>query len=199
MAFGVLDLSAITDYLTTRLDTYFEDIGLKAVFSVTVSGLAPDQARKGGGCQVSLYLFHMVPEKTMRNTPLNASGRVPVPNDPARSPIAAQPAALELYYLLSAYSETSYVEEQQTMTHALKWLHENPMIRLSPADRSRTYRISIEPQTANDVSQLWQAFSVSLRMALVYRVTTVFIEPLEEHTLPKPVESVNIESVQITP
>ncbi len=141
---------------------------------------------------ITLYLFHSAVEKSMSNTPITPSRRVPVPADPTRSPIGAQPLALELYYLLTAYSEKSYVDEQQAMTYALKWFHENPIIRIIPNDPSRTYRISLEPQSPSELSQLWQSFTVPFRWSVVYKVTTVFIEPLDEHVLARAVAAFDL-------
>ena len=45
------------------------------------------------------------------------------------------PLALDLFYLVSAYSESSYVQEQQAMSVALRILHANAACAAPPASR----------------------------------------------------------------
>jgi len=193
MAFGLLDLSIVTDQLIKLLRDSVNDSALwreeptppagtpagvnpGAPFSIALTGLAPDAARTLPGCQLSLYLFHIAPDKFYRSTP---------PHDPRAQTNASQPLGLELHYLLSAHSENSYIEEQQAMSIALKCFHENPSVRATvPGDgREVKLTLSMEPEASSALGQLWQAVATPMRLSVVYRVGVVFLEAGEP---PKP-------------
>lgn len=175
MTLGLLDLSIVTDRLIKHLNNctsasqlWHEDATTK--FDITYTGLAPDAARKDAGCRVSVYLFHVAPDKFHRNT---------FPTGGNAQEIPEQPLALTLYYLLTAYSPTSYIQEQQAMSIALKCFHEHPIVTaLVPVDkREEEFTLTIEPQTVDEIGRLWQSISSPMRLSVVYRASVVFIEP----------------------
>jgi hypothetical protein len=186
MPFGLLDLSIVTDRLlqymtdsaaTTNLWAEEPDAPLGTPSDVdpgerfvpAFSGLPPAAARRRTGCQVSLYLFHVVPDKFHRNAfpPGERAQRIP-----------QQPLALTLYYLLSAHSD-SYIQEQQAMSIALKSLHEHSLVNASVPidDRVLEYTLTMEPQSVDEIGRLWQSMSTPMRLSAVYRVSVVFLEP----------------------
>jgi hypothetical protein len=95
-------------------------------------------------------------------------------------PIPAQPLSLDLYYLLTASSaEGSYVQEQQAMSIALKCFHENPFVHIAVPGGAEPeeFCLTMEIETADDMGHLWLATTAALRLATVYKVSVVFIEP----------------------
>lgn len=193
MALGVLDLSIVTDQLLHELK-FFRDHGgrriwteegadgtpawegalpghdLEGKFHIEFTGLPPQEARQLGDCAVSLYLFHVAPDATYRNT-FPGGGR-------ART-IPEQPLALTLHYLLSAHSPNSYVEEQQAMSIALKYLHDHPIMRaVVPIDqRVQEFTLTMEPTSVDDIGRLWLSFATPLALSAVYRASVIFISP----------------------
>ena len=89
--------------------------------------------------------------------------------------LPAQPLALKLYYLITAYAATSYTHEQQAMSIALKCFHERPYWALP----THEVTLTIEPQTPDEIGRLWQALTSSMRLSAVYCVSVVFLQPPE--------------------
>src|SRR5256885_12823447 len=106
MSLGLLDLSIVTDRLLKILDDEKNKSNLwtentttgahtAAPFAITFTGLPPNVTQHLSGCHVSMYLFHVAPDKFYRNTfPLGGEARL----------IPEQPLALTLYYLLPVHS-----------------------------------------------------------------------------------------------
>jgi hypothetical protein len=207
MAFGVLDLSIITALLIKELEDCVTASKLwdentppnqtVVKHKPKVSGLPPDLLRsKSDYTYISLYLFHVAPEKFYRNT-------YPIPNFEARDKdnkvvkslaveqeIPHQPLPLTLYYLLSAQSD-DYEREQQAMSIALKCLHEHPILTATvPSDRQhrkQEFTLSLEPQNVDEIGRLWQATSTALRLSAVYRASVIFLKPEDLGDPVKPV------------
>jgi hypothetical protein len=184
MTLGLLDLWIVTDYLVKQLDTaktvshlWDEDQDPPATpghhdsdYTIVFSGLSPDEVRGKSDCQVSLYLFHVAPDKFYRNT---------FPQGGRPREIPEQPLALTLYYLLTAHSKDQPRQEQQAMSIALKCFHDRPtMTTTVPIDhRKQQVVLTMEPQSVDEVGRLWQAFSTPIRLSVVYRASVVFLEP----------------------
>lgn len=173
---GVLDLSMVTDGLIGILRNAIANSPLwnpnnlpanpGPPFHVDVTGVSPEESREAATCQLSLYLFHVSENKFLRN--IEMEGRT----QPGR-PLPSAPLALDLRYLLTAYAKGSYVAEQQIMGIALHCLHDNPVFPVNNLPVS----ISVEPESDDELSRLWQAFTVPLRMGAIYKVSVVLMKP----------------------
>ena len=208
---GMLDLSIVTDRLIELIDDAVASTPLwsggGAPFTLQVSGSAPESVRPDGGCQVSLYLFHVARDPYQANVPLNApyqlNGTPPppppwlaIPQPPPRAYEAPYfPLGLDLYYLLTAYSDKTYVQEQQAMSVAMTCLHENPIVTttvvLDGEDVEEEFAVTLAVEGEDELSRLWQATTAALRLSAVYKVSPVFLAPqtLEDKEAP-PVERV---------
>jgi len=151
-------------------------------FAINFTGLAPDAVRDVAGCSLSLYLFHVAPDKFHRNTfPLqDLVGHGPSQHLVAPRPrrIPQQPLALTLYYLLSVHSD-NYIEEQQAMSIALKCFHDRPIVSATitttapPETRTEEFTLTMEPESVDEIGRLWQALSSPLRLsAAITRTST---------------------------
>jgi hypothetical protein len=177
-----LDLSAITDSLIGLVKSQWTtapiwaEIGSPSApaFTPSFTGLAPDAARQQPGPQLSLFLYHVEPDsarETLFWQPQLAAA-------PGGAPTRFLPLALDLYYLLFAYSETSYSEEQEAMSVALRVFHANPIVRSEPeAAAPWELSLTMEHRSYDELSRLWQATTAPLRMSLVYRAAVAFIDP----------------------
>jgi hypothetical protein len=145
-------------------------------------------------------LFHVAQDKYQRNSPVTGPFAPKPPTNPQRwatrvPPIPAQPLSLDLYYLLSASSaDGSYVQEQQAMSIALKCFHENPLVRITVPGGGdpEEFCLTMEIETAEDLGHLWLATTAALRLATVYKVSVVFIEPPAPPELAAPVTTVTL-------
>lgn len=178
-----LDLSAVTDSLIglvksqwTTAPIWTEIGGSPAgpTFTPTFTGLAPDAARQEPGPQLSMYLYHVEPDNAQEALFWQAQ----MLDEPAGAPTRFLPLALNLFYLLFAYSEASYTQEQEAMSVALRIFHANPIVRSGPrVIPPWELTLTMEHRSYDELSRLWQATTAPLRMSLVYRAAVVFIEP----------------------
>jgi hypothetical protein len=172
MTLGLLDLSIVTDQLIQQLNAYLptSDLWRDHTFAINFTGLAPDAARATHeGCQVSVYLFHVTADRFQRNT---------YPTGGSAQRIPEQPLSLTLYYLLTAYEAASYVHEQQAMSIAFKCFHENPLVTARVGDAGAIdFTLTLEPQSIDEISRLWQSIASPVRLSAVYRASVIFLEP----------------------
>ncbi len=182
---GLLDLSIVTDRLVTLLKNARASSPLPA-FPINISGSAPDSVRVTGVCELSLYLFHVSADKFQRSSPVTPPRLPPpFPADPRAQTqvpvIPFQPLSLDLYYLLTAFAGNDYVHEQQAMSIALKCFHENPFVRTNVIIGGNSvpeeFCLTMEVETADELSRVWQAASPPARLSVVYKVSVVFITP----------------------
>ncbi len=184
MPLGVLDVSLVTDHLIGELQACYDDPGFWSTafderFAMTISGLAPDAVPRDDGCQLSLYLFHVEADRANRNT---------YPTGGEAQGVPEQPLALVLHYLLSAYSPSGHVEEQQAMTIGLKCFHERPFHEaVVPGGARQRVTMTLDQRSSDDAARLWQATGSPLRLSAAYRVAVTLLQPPTDPTLPRPV------------
>jgi Pvc16 N-terminal domain len=198
MPSGLLDLSIVTNKLIELLVTACTNnpllLNSLPPFDINVTGLSPDAIRdiNDSKCQLSLYLFHVSPNQFQRNSPVTN----PYTGQATRPPVSlSQPLSLDLYYLLTAYSKNNYIQEQQAMSIALKYLHQNPIIKIPIAGRMDEFCLTMEVESVDQTGQLWQGIDSSLRLSVIYKVSVVFIEPPTPQPIVKQVETFNLEVI----
>jgi hypothetical protein len=195
----ILDLSAVTDGLLDLVKNQWTaapiwaELGVAGpTFTPKFTGLAPDAIRDGDGPQLSLFLYHVETNNAQESARWSAE-LVRSPGQPVRY----LPFALDLYYLLSAYSEASYVEEQQAMSVALRLFHANAVVRSGPPSPPAAtppawqLTLTMEHRSYDELSRLWQATTVPLRLGVVYRAAVLFITPDEPVVAAEPVQTVH--------
>jgi Pvc16 N-terminal domain len=190
---GVLDLSVVTDLLIQVLTDCWHNSPIwstlppDSYFFPSISGYTPERARLESGPQLSISLIHIEPNKYQRNFvfPPNAPPP-PQPPSPQAQLIPALPLSLELFFFVTAFSENSYHQEQQMMSVVLRTFHEHPIIRTnvffpgSPGDSTQEeFTLTMEIESADSISRLWQAITAPFRLSLMYRVGVVLITPPE--------------------
>lgn len=190
----ILDLSSVTDGLIDLVKNSWSSAPIWAelgaagpTFTPNFTGLAPDAIRSLGGPQLSVFLYH-VETDTARETSLWSSQMVSSPGQPVRY----LPLALDLFYLVSPFSETSYAEEQQAMSVAVRIYHANAIVRSdNGADPAWQLTLTAEHRSYDELSRLWQATTVPIRLGMVYRAAVVFLTPDDPNAAAKQVETVN--------
>ncbi len=178
-----LDLSAVTDSLIGLMKSQWTtapiwtEVGGSPpgpTFTPTFTGLAPDAARQQPGPQLSMYLYHVEPD----NAREALFWQPQMAGAAAGEPTRFLPLALDLFYLLFAYSESSYSQEQEAMSVAARVFHANPIVRSRPGTAVPwELTLTMEHRSYDELSRLWQATTAPLRMSLVYRAAVVFIDP----------------------
>jgi hypothetical protein len=133
MAIGVSNLWDITDELIQLLNAN------KGGATFNVTDRSPDEVRSlPDATYLSLYLFHVAPDKFQRNAlPVSPAPGAERATRALRTPY--QPLSLELYYLLTAYAKgvNASRDEQWAMTAALKCFHEHPIVTATVPDDGR--------------------------------------------------------------
>jgi hypothetical protein len=176
------DLSIVTDtllqILTAALGSSQLFGGHGPTFAVNVSGQHPETPTGNFDCELSLYLFHVGVDKFLANQFWTQAAQ-----GAGKQPVAFEPLSLDLWYMLSAQSQASYVHEQQVLGVAMRAFHENATFSLptptpgpNPVTPSEATLV-LESPTFDEMSRLWQALGVPLRTTAQYRVSVVFLTP----------------------
>jgi len=191
----LLDLSAVTDGLLNLVSSSWSsapiwtELPAGSMFVPTFTGLAPDAIRSGSGAQLSLFLYHVETDNAREATFWSPQ----LTNGPAQ-PVEYLPMALDLYYLLSAYSEGNYAQEQQAMSIALRIFHANAIVRSDTSDTPAWYlTLTMEHRSYDELSRLWQATTAALRLGVVYRAAVVFLTPTQPPAAPTETTTVNVQ------
>ena len=178
--------------------------------SVTVTVLAPDRVVPGGGAEVSqlnLFLYSATPNQGWRNEAL------PSRDGAGRARLTNPPLALDLHYLLTAYSGGD-LHAEILLGYAMQLLHETPVLtreairkalnpspvvapNLPPALRAladaglaeQVELIKLTPQYLNteEMSKLWTATQSHFRPSMAYSASVVLIQAQRPARTPLPV------------
>ena len=211
---NALAIAGVTAVLRDLLNDGLINNDVSAVLgsTVKVSVLPPDRVVPANGSEVSqlnLFLHQVMPNSGWRNEGLpsrDASGRHRLSNPPL---------ALNLHYLLSAYSGGD-LHAEILLGYAMQLFHETPVLprqairmalnpspsvgtALPPALRaladsgleSQIEQIRITPEYLNteEMSKLWTAMQSHFRPTAAYLVSVVLIEAAELARDPLPVLS----------
>jgi Pvc16 N-terminal domain len=211
MTLMTFDLSAVTDTLLnlvwsnwpestgpiwTEGGATLSDLAGPAFFLPTFTGLAPDAVRSQSGPLLSMYLYHVEPDNAREALFWRPEILATPSLDPTSKagPTRFLPQALNLYYLLFAYSEASYIQEQEAMSVAVRVFHDHPILQ-APTGAAVPWELTLtmEHRSYDELSRLWQATTAPLRMSVVYRAAVVFLDSAE--TMPKPAQEATSVSV----
>lgn len=184
---GVLDLSVVTQTLLGMLGTYMSSAPIPMV--ITPSGSMPDAVRLDSGPQLTFSLFHAVEDKFQRNNPVLQS----LLSNPRAQTIPFQPMSLDLYYLLSAFAQKDWEQEQRAMSLATQFFYQNPIVTVPvtlpgvPGTINEEFTLTMQIETSDEMARLWQAITVPLRLSVVYKVSVILLTPVAAPALAPPV------------
>lgn len=205
-----LAIGAVSAVLRNLLDNGLIQSGLVGS-PVRVSAVAPDtiDLENDGQRRLNLFLHQVTPNAGWRNQGL-----------PSRSPAHGErltnpPLALDLHYVLTAYSQAD-CEAEILLGYAMHLLHERPVLDRpairraldpSPLDASmlpppfkdlaasdladQLEQIKVTPAafSGDDMSKLWSAIQTHYRPSAAYQVSVVLIEATQPAISPLPVLS----------
>lgn len=189
----LLDVSAVTDGLLGLISNSWStapiwtELGSGSMFTPAFTGLAPDAIRSGGGAQLSLFLYHVESDNTQQ-----AAFWAPQMLTDSGPPVSYMPLALNMFYLLSAYSEGNYAQEQQAMSAALQIFNANAIVQSDANANTEWYlTLTMEHRSYDELSRLWQATTVPLRLSVVYRAAVAFLSAQDPGASAKQVTTLN--------
>ncbi len=188
------NLFLVTDTLRRLLQFNVEALLLRqtgAPQSVTVTAMPPERA--GGATDtLNLHLYHVMEDTHYKNLPPPGHGGPPV---------ARQPLALSLFYILTAHHELNEVwdaaNQQNLFSLAIKTMHDHSLIddglQIAPdgvtpqtvmatglEDRDNRFEIAPRPLTPEEAMSFWSAEqTATTRLSAYYEVRTIFLEPEE--------------------
>lgn len=164
--------------------------------SVSISALAPDRIKTGQDevVQLNLFLYHVAPNPGWRNTALPS-------RDPQGERLTNPPLALDLHYLLTAYSQQNF-QAEILLGYAMQILHETPvlpreairamlkaagevnganpaevaLVGADLADQMELIKVTPQSLTSEEIYRLWGAFQTHYRPTVAYHVSVVLIE-----------------------
>lgn len=122
---------------------------------------------------IGFYLFHAQESSHYKNFPS------PGNDDPQ---VNYTPMALNLFYQLSANStdnndEKDAYDEQNLMSVAMKAMHDHSEIKVTPAGKKISIKITLQTLTPSESVQYWAAAESPVRLSAYYEVSVVFLEP----------------------
>lgn len=196
-----LAIGGVTAVLRDRLNDGMVNHNVAGVVgsTVTVSVLPPDRVAAPDGSessQLNLFLYHVTPNLGWRNEGL------PSRDATGRHRLSNPPLALDLHYLLSAYSGGD-LHAEILLGYAMQLMHEFPVLTrdnireaLTPspdagsalppalralaesglADQMEQLKISPLTLSTEEISKLWTATQSSYRPTAAYQVSVVLIE-----------------------
>ena len=152
-----LAIAGVTAVLRDLLNDGLVNRNISGVLgsSVTVSVLAPDRVVPSGGAetsQINLFLYGVSPNPGWRNEAL------PSRDGAGRARLTNPPLALDLHYLLSAYSGGD-LHAEILLGYAMQLLHEMPVLTRGPVNpiTGRETGIAVQPGMAPAVPLLTAA------------------------------------------
>jgi hypothetical protein len=169
------DLSDITAVLTGLVQSAL-NAAVPSASNIKISNNSPDSRTSDSYCHLTLYLLHVGRDPYWRNTPVAG---------PRGQLNSAQPLSLNLSYLLTAWHDTDFASEQRAMTIALQAIHAQPIVNTAVIQKdglsqylpNGEFTVSIEADTIEEMSRLWQSITVPIRLSALIKAGVVFIAP----------------------
>jgi hypothetical protein len=208
-----LAIGAVSAVLRNLLDNGLVEAGAAVGGTVNVSAVAPDTINLDHGGdeppRLNLFLYRVTPNQGWQNAGL-----------PSRSSASGErltnaPLALDLHYVLTAYSRADF-QAEILLGYAMHLLHERPVLdraairrALNPsplhitmlppafqalvasdlADQVELIKITPTAMSSEDMSRLWSAIQSHYRPSSTYQVSVVLIEGVKPAVSPLPVLS----------
>lgn len=160
---------------------------------IQVTAQPPDAANNDTTIthQINLFLYHVMPNAAWRN--------MPVPNRVLQGENTQPPLALNLYYMVTAYSreaaDVGDINSHNLLGRVMRVLYDHPV--LSPGDitlldsdvqkQIDRVRITLQPLNIEEIYRLWTGFQTQYRLSVSYEVAVILIESARMVTTPLPV------------
>lgn len=160
---------------------------------------SPLEATDSDPVVLTVFLYRVGENPQMKNADRHEIG--PAGGAASPGPLGEPPLTLDLYYLLTAFpSETASgrptdesASQHRVLGRALQVLHDNAVVRGSDLqgslDDDDTVRISVYPESAEDVLSIWNTFTDRpYRPSVSFLVSPVEIESELAAPVPRTVD-----------
>ncbi len=160
---------ATTEALRTRLE---QAVGVGEVY------VGPPLANDVGQRRVSVFLFHIEPNRELRNA--ERLGPPPVA-PPTQTAVVLDALPLDLRYLISVFrtaggGAAGDPNELAALGQVIQRLHAEPTLT-GAILRGQEVRVTPEPYPMEELSRVWGLFPAdSYRTSVVYLATPIFVE-----------------------
>lgn len=160
---------------------------------IQITAQPPDAANNDATItyQVNLFLYHVMPNAAWRNMPL--------PDRALPGETAQPPLALNLYYIITAYSrdqaDVGDINSHNLLGRVMRVLYDHPVlgsgdITLPDSEvqnQIERIRITMQPLNIEEIYRLWTGFETPYRLSVSYEVAVVLIESTRAVSKPLPV------------
>ncbi|PWV95665.1 uncharacterized protein DUF4255 [Paenibacillus cellulosilyticus] len=130
---------------------------------------------EGQNVSLTLFLYYIAENPHLKNEPPSYSGS------------GRQPLAIDLYYMLTAYTSVQDIrlkaaEEQRVLGRAMRLLHENTVLRGSKLQGSlsgtdEVLRVTMNPLALTELTSIWHAIPKQFyRPSVGYVVSPLLLE-----------------------
>ena len=193
----------LNDGLKNRNPVTPNNISISVLDAPLVSIQTPDKIKADTKDQLNLYMYMVSFNTGWRNQ------MQPVRNS-SGTRIENTPLALDLHYLLSAYTKGDDLNRDILLGFGMQVFHDNPILSKAfiaaelaaptPSYLSKTNldkqveHIKITPETlsAEEISRLWTAFGAKYRPSAAYKVTVLLTQTQRDIEPGPPVRSRNV-------
>lgn len=198
---------AIATVTATLRNLLYYSLNVPPFGGVTITAKPPDVLEHHDpGSALNLFLYHVVRNSGYENLDIpthNTSGEL------VKTPVLA----LNLYYLLTAYTSKSHeledIQRQQILAKAMIALNEKPILTRKDIHQARItnddipdtdtgdhldnqvelVKISFQPQSLEEMSKLWSTFfQTHYRLSVSYVATAVLLDSVKEIKAGLPVQ-----------
>jgi hypothetical protein len=135
--------------------------------------------------QLSLWLYHVMPNEHLRNGPVV---RRPDPNNANNDDVQFYPPlALNLLYLLTPSIQSDgggandQLADQRLLGRAMQVFNDQSVLRMQSKQTSglgAELHLSLAPRTIEEIAEVWEAMQQPYRLSVCYEVRAVCIESL---------------------
>ena len=206
---NAMAIATVTDTLRRLIHAAIKsDHNLPSDADVTV--LPPDRAHNDPSLKhfVNLFLYQVLPNAAWRNIDTQSLMK---PGSTSMSPLA-----LNLYYMLTAYSQGDDVHphnvstiSHQLLGHAMSALHDHAVLLLDDIAQANPkselqnqidrVRITLQPLSVEEIFRLWSGFQSQYRISVAYEASVLLIDSTQiPHTaLPVRIPNITVRSFRV--
>jgi hypothetical protein len=206
---NALAIAGVTEVLREQLEAALHDASDLIGPDIHVTALPPDQVKMDGQevTQLNLFMYRVAPNTGYVN------GGLPTRDAGGSNPPRRPPLALDLHYLVSAFSNTG-LEADALLGLAMQVLHETPVLTRAAIKRTLAHagvsegaagpvyaalagcaldqqaeqiRITPEYLGTEELTKLWTAMQARFHVSMGYTVSVLLIDSDKPATSPLPV------------
>lgn len=186
-----LAIAAVTATLQHLLERVGDTDGDAELVGTRVTAMPPHLAReKEDTNQINIFLYQTTVNAAWRNLDL--------PTRVKQGETGTPPTALNLHYLITAYSSTkSDILSQRLLGRAVSILNDHPILNADEIKAAlpgndlflqpEQIRITPKDLSSDDIFKMWSSFQTQYRLSAAYEVDVILIESNRPVKTPLPV------------